>query len=386
MILHNANSIEIHLDRCLNQRHFQAACDHCVGFCPTKAIAQVERQVMLNKESCVGCGLCLKECPTEVYTSKKWDESSLLDALSELETKKVEVFCDLHDNPDVGEKKVGSIQVSTCLGAISQGLWFELGLKCQVGIRLDKCQDCALVSTVSRIKQSIEYANEWLLSCGYEANIVCLENANSPLKRSVRPVISAGEKRMSRRNFFLSFFRTASTPFSDSAKEQITKQESSKVAKLPKHLPIWMERLADVYPKVNQKKGSTAYWSSIKVNDACSACNACTDYCPTGALTTECSADHYRLLFIPGKCIDCRICKETCPKQAITRLQESNTLPFEQQEVYKNKVVQCVRCGKQAVANESNLCYWCAEEPSMTNVLDDARRILFHESNKNQFS
>ena len=72
MILDNARSIELHLDRCLNQRHFRAACDHCVKVCPAGAIKQDHGQVAIISEECTGCGLCLQECPAEVFTTRKW--------------------------------------------------------------------------------------------------------------------------------------------------------------------------------------------------------------------------------------------------------------------------------------------------------------------------
>lgn len=381
MILHNARSIDIHIDRCLNQRHFQAACDHCVRICPVGAITQDDRRVDIKREDCIGCGLCLQQCPAEVFATKKWDERFTLDILPQSGAGKVELLCANHSSTPIdGNSHI--IQVPVCLGAMSKGIWFELGMKGEVFVRLDECQECPMLSAVSSIKNTVEYANEWLQACGYEANILCMEKINHTVQKSRRSAISAGEKRMSRRNFFLNFYNGAAKTISDAARNGSSRLEVDKRRNASPHIPKWMINLHRVYPGAAHKAAAPAYWPSIEVNKDCVTCDACTDYCPTGALTSASAEDHYSKYFIPGFCLDCRICVETCPSQAITRSQKPTSLPFQKQKVFESHIESCSRCGRAALSrNHKELCYWCAEEPSIDHLLHDVRRVLFSGDN-----
>lgn len=379
MILDNARSIDLHLDRCLNQRHFRAACDHCVKVCPAGAIKQDHGQVAIISEECTGCGLCLQECPAEVFTTRKWDESFALDALPESGVNRVELFCDRHSRSDADENS-HCIQVPVCLGAMSRGIWFQLGMKCEVLVRLDECQECSMASAAARINNAVEYANEWLQACGYDANIICVERVNHAIEKTRRSAVSAGERRMSRRNFFLSFYKTAVKTVSNSIPDIGMNSSVEKKRKVPPHIPKWMRNLARAYPQEVPVNGEQAYWPYIEVNKACGACDACTDYCPTGALSSEVVENSYRKYFVPGLCLDCRICMETCPRHAITRSQKAVLLPFEKKKVFESPIESCSRCGGVALSrNHKGLCYWCAEEPPLDHLLHDVRRFVFSE-------
>lgn len=377
MILDNARFIDLHPDRCLNQRHFQAACDHCVTICPAGAIKQDHGQLAIISEECTGCGLCLQECPAEVFVTRKWDESFVFDALPDSGVTKAELFCDNHSRSDADENS-HSIQVPVCLGAMSRGIWFQLGMKCEILVRLDQCQECPMASAEARINNAVEYANEWLQACGYEANIICLEKVNHTIKKTHRSAVRAGERRMSRRNFFLTFYKTAIKTVSSSSPDMSVHSDVEKKRKVPPYIPKWMRNLAQAYPRDVPVTGVQAYWPHIEVNRACGVCDACTDYCPTGALTSVVTEDCYRKYFIPGLCLDCRICMETCPRHAITRSQQAVLLPFEKQKVFESPIERCSRCGGATLSrNHKGLCYWCAGEPQLDHLLHEVRRFLF---------
>lgn len=379
MILENARFIELHLDRCLNSRHFRAACDYCVKVCPSQAIKQNHRQIEIISERCTGCGLCLQECPAEVFVTKKWDERYTLNALPNSGIDKVTLFCDYHSNPK-SDNNSFSLQLPVCLGAMSKGIWFELGIKHEVVAMLDQCQNCPMSIAKDRIINSIEYGNEWLQACGYKANIVCMENVDNTVQEIKRSAISADKQRMSRRGFFLSFYKNATKSINNSTPGFLA-DKTGKRKRLP-HVPKWINNLARAYPQEVPETSAPAYWPYIEINKACCACDACTEYCPTGALTSLVQEDSYNKYFTPGLCLNCHICMETCPKHAITRSQKPIALPFEEKNVFKNLIDYCPKCGQVALSIKHNgLCYWCAEEPSIDNILHDARRVLFASKN-----
>lgn len=40
-------------------------CKLCINECPTKAITMVKNKAVIDPSKCVNCGLCAKKCPTK---------------------------------------------------------------------------------------------------------------------------------------------------------------------------------------------------------------------------------------------------------------------------------------------------------------------------------
>jgi len=49
--------------------------------------------------------------------------------------------------------------------------------------------------------------------------------------------------------------------------------------------------------------------------EKCTACAACADQCPSGAISVAEGGGHY--IIDPEKCVDCAACEEGCPSSAI---------------------------------------------------------------------
>lgn len=43
-------------------RYFCVGCGDCVKHCPTKAISLVSSRAVIDNELCIDCGLCIKAC------------------------------------------------------------------------------------------------------------------------------------------------------------------------------------------------------------------------------------------------------------------------------------------------------------------------------------
>lgn len=52
-----------------------------------------------------------------------------------------------------------------------------------------------------------------------------------------------------------------------------------------------------------------------KIGDACLACGACVDTCPSQAIVE--AGDKYKIL--ADKCTDCNTCASSCPVEAISQ-------------------------------------------------------------------
>ena len=149
MLFKNGNYMEVNTIRCLNQLHQDVECQHCVKNCPGEALVLMNHEIYLIQDNCLGCGLCFSDCPTQVFTSKQWDETTIVADVKEQGAKETQIFCGNHSTPYLakGEKHKGAIQIPTCLSSISKGAWYEIGLLTEAELRLDECENCPIKSS-----------------------------------------------------------------------------------------------------------------------------------------------------------------------------------------------------------------------------------------------
>jgi MinD superfamily P-loop ATPase len=379
MIFDKANTIKIAEKRCLNQRHEAVECNHCSENCPSDAIIIYNKHVLLDKEECGGCGLCLSDCPTQVFQAEQWDETSIVRDVVEEGWKVTEFFCGEHTSPFKKEKNRdrGAVQIPACLSVISRGAWYELGLKTEIELHLEECDDCPLKKALARLEYDIGMASEWLEASGHSAKFSTISQSSiGKTKRSLR-AIETGLKISSRRDLFLSLISKGKQTLGSIAYKG--KSFSNKFDEVPRESLVadWQKRLAKVYTE-NMVEGSPpAYWPTIKKSKDCINCGMCSAVCPSKTLqivvnNTTCS--HY---FTNGLCLDCRICQLFCPKEAISRDREKVEKPFEVKTIVAAPVITCQRCNSFTFKNQDHLCYWCKEEAEIDYSLMKSCRNLF---------
>ena len=178
--------------------------------------------------------------------------------------------------------------------------------------------------------------------------------------------------------------------------------QRSQFGKLTPHQPAWLRRLAEVYPgpagidmgaasveeetlasgdKLSSEDDSCecALWPTLSVADYCTACGACARYCPSGALSTRVVDGMFTHLFTPGMCVACGLCAQVCHSGALTRSYTSQSNPFEEKLMAERPIKTCRKCGSPALEALSGLCYWCANEPPMRSLMDNARDFLLKQ-------
>ncbi|MGQ9543896.1 MAG: 4Fe-4S dicluster domain-containing protein [Candidatus Bathyarchaeia archaeon] len=83
--------------------------------------------------------------------------------------------------------------------------------------------------------------------------------------------------------------------------------------------------------------------------DKCVGCGACSQVCPTGAITYEDSDKYRRLRLDYGLCSFCGRCEENCPWDAIHLTKKYELAVFDRNEAKTGVDIQlfeCIQCGR----------------------------------------
>ncbi|RJE47150.1 MULTISPECIES: 4Fe-4S binding protein [unclassified Dehalobacter] len=371
-------SIKIAENRCLNQTHHAVECNHCIENCPSKAILLHEHSVYLNKDLCCGCGLCFNDCPTQVFSSSLWDETSIVEEVEEQKWKATEFFCGKHSSPFNKDKtwEMGAVQLPACLSMISKGAWYEFGLKTAIELHLDQCEGCSMSRTLSRLDFNVGTAAEWLEASGCTPEINYIHQSSKGKTKKNLKAIETGLKVTSRRDLFLSVIgkgRQISENIRNNTKSFSKERDQER---RNSYLPDWQKRLAEVYPNNRIKGASPAYWPTIKINDKCVNCGMCTNFCPSKTLKNTVEGGICTRYFTSGLCLDCRICQLFCPREAISRDREKVEKPFEATTLFSAAAIKCRRCTSITFDNTRHLCYWCREETAIDDEIKEKYRKL----------
>lgn len=373
MILQQGSSIKMAKNKCLNELHSGASCYHCVQHCPGKSLMTYENQIYQDPGSCLGCGLCLADCPTGAFTSTLWDEKAISKDLKEMPEDTVRIFCGYHDKFGMSaeDKRKGLLVVPGCLSMVSRGGWYEMGSLKKLELRLDKCENCLMRDSLDRLKIAVETANEWLIACGSPERFSYINKQEGNLKEKKLKVDPSGIPVTSRRDFFVNLINRGrlSQPSMKSANDDSVQDQEKKY-----NCADWQLRLGELYSSQNNAEGHFAYWPDIKVESECVNCGMCAKYCPSKALRKVDGEDRSQRYFTSGYCLDCRICMLSCPKQCISRDRVPNANPFDTKLVFETNTCKCLRCGADTVENPEHLCYWCRseakEQDMITSVLN----------------
>jgi Pyruvate/2-oxoacid:ferredoxin oxidoreductase delta subunit len=371
MLFDKGYTIRVAEERCLNQRDNRVKCDHCVKNCPVSAILIAQNHISIDKDLCPGCGLCLSDCPTEVFYSNQWDETTISREVSLQGWKRTEFFCAVHapTSEDEGREK-GAVRLPACLSSVSRGAWFELGLMTEVDLYVDQCDQCPMRKNFPIIEYNVSVAAEWLESSGHVSRINLINWCENDPSKRCREVVNTGLKLTSRRDLFLSLI--------DHAKQVTKGVKENPVGVLDVDcLPKWRKRFAGIY-KENAIEGSAAaYWPTIKISEQCVNCGVCSLFCPSKTLQISEEDGTAPHTFTSGYCLDCRICEMVCSVGAISRDREKVEKPFETITIATAPIMECKRCGDTTTKNPDGLCYWCRQEDIIEANLRESFKNIF---------
>jgi len=113
--------------------------------------------------------------------------------------------------------------------------------------------------------------------------------------------------------------------------------------------------------------------------DACTACGACVQFCPTDALSMTVDKESFKLTFLPAHCLDCEICVIACPESVVTYgpvISELNSI----RTLMTGSLASCQSCETPTVARAGTdgrlLCSWCRHGAGSVRPLHDGAGLL----------
>ena len=264
---------------CLRNEYAHNDCSLCLEQCAHNAFVIREGKWRLDEASCTQCGACIGACPTNALSLYGFS----------LEEAKQKVF---------KEEKISLTCKDSlpCLGAFSVEVWSVLLLegKKNLSCFMGECKGCEHNKdgrVEAAIVQRVNEANA----------LVQLLGAEGAISLSYQKE----EEKSSRRAFFQRFLAPPKIS-EDAPMAPLFSLKKALKQSLEKELLV-QALLSFIYQK--------------KIDDSCTNCKECVQFCPTQALSYD--SAQTKILFQMGKCIGCRICEDICKPKSIHSFNEA---------------------------------------------------------------
>jgi len=329
-----SRAIRVYPRQCAKLRHRRSTCTLCADYCPVQAITWGE-SLQVDPDKCTGCGICAAVCPTGALEAQNPTNVELLTRIQGLakEGASTAFACPKYLEARGGDANrflqvncLGRLDESVLVGAVSLGaqtIWLLDGA----------CQECPYAAGRTVAEQALQRANALLQACGVPQRIFI--GPQVPLGPRTAPRPSAPEG-ISRRDFFTLLTRQAvkttvvavdSVLGGQGAQDE--EKQPPKKGELPVRLPAKrrlilaaLRRLGK--PVVASFTGGGPFgpaqgelWAQFGFQEACTGCQMCAFFCPTGALSKVEEGGKVGVAFRISQCTNCRLCQDICYKEAV---------------------------------------------------------------------
>lgn len=346
-------------ERCLRSRSKAATCDACVVGCPVGAITLAEGAPQVELDACIGCGLCLHQCPVGVFDGRDGVDRLLHCADQLVDRDVIEVACAAHPDVATGDKGVDAVVRTTgCLAALGPSAYVglaALGIR-QTRVRLDACATCPLVALEPDIVRTLRKARDLLTAAGHPNALII---APVPVGHKTRLIYSAKNPPVSRRGLFKAL--TASSNRSAELTAPADDPQTSTGA--PRERRRLIRALRRIEPPATAVVPGSDL-TQLAVSDSCTACEVCARACPTHAICVERGTDAFAVTFLPSACINCGLCLPLCEPGALTRSGSPTfgaLLEAEPRLLHQGALQHCRKCHAPFAGKANNgLCPVCS--------------------------
>lgn len=304
-------SLLIDEDLCVNLRGRVQICTQCADTCPAEALTISTDAIDVDEQGCTGCGACLPACSAGVHSLTGFVPRRFLGALRGAEA--------VHLHCSASRDRGGGV-VIPCHRVLDPRL---LAAAAADGVSiiqlhgLDHCGRCEKGSALEFLGHSRRQLADWL---GDAAPEVVQARDSEPAGHRVYE----DQPHLSRR----AFLRFAGAQTAVTAAEWIVpvaETGDAEAESLPffqgggerQRSVVYQAMLAERADALEWQDGAVLPWRGRSFNDACTACLACGERCPTGALQSLENESARQVSFEQALCTDCGLCERVCPQHAV---------------------------------------------------------------------
>lgn len=370
---------EINIDgsRCLKNRCDNVDCNSCVESCPTSAIA-INGRIDINSDDCFDCGICMSTCKTGVFSFADADKRDYL-------TKRYPELVQKGSGLPfiICKKKAGDFSfLPDCIGMFSESdlTAAALELKQDIFVYGGTCAKCS-GSNNRIIENNFSSANKILSLLNVPWRIRKVQDwENLDLQNILKNIQKKEEEKtsLSRRNFFnhlkaRSMNVGATAVLNDNTEDALITKPGRK-----KWIPEKRKKLLDLLGKLGvssaeQTEAGSIPFYKLTINDSCTLCNICSDFCPTGALSKYEDGFETGLGFDLLKCVRCTDCEKLCPEGAIKREQYISAEDIKNcsgVRMARRELFECIDCEMKFLPkNNERKCSRCLKLKKLDEII-----------------
>lgn len=309
-------------------------CDTCIKKCPSQAISIDKKSIAINWDSCLECGVCVKECKMGVFSLKYYKDNKVYNEIASLSKSGEPVVLSCKKVSSKNRIGVtipcgGWIDDSTFIWAIANGAK-------EVYIKLSDCKSCDIVCGFEKLTEEVENFKTFQKALKLDCKIQIIDET-AKIKLNLDKANKKEDVNLSRRELFSYFKRRSKTSIgqiygymSNSDKQEVSNRSVvlNEEKKLPFRKNIFVSSLVffdfkDIKNNLPQKYVFKYLGGVLIDQDKCNLCGICYRLCPTGALMEISKENDEGYLQKEGiktnnmHCLNCDVCISWCDKDAI---------------------------------------------------------------------
>lgn len=303
-------------------------CKRCLDACACGAIRSTGERIEVDAYLCQGCAACTMACPTGALAldASMAGEDRWRDALEPVSDASTPWLAVVHDAASrdrltgLAAPQVRLIEVCA-IPEFSETLWMETLARGASALIL-VVDPAAPSQTLNTIARTVAEAKEILLAIGRAAEAIT--------------VAAPGEAAMT---------IDALLRLGVSSPPAIPVRSESKRTRFLAAVDAIAS--TDKPPATRDLAEGASFGAVIVDRQGCTLCLACTNLCPTGALTRG-NGTPPALMFKESLCVQCNLCRGGCPEKAITLQPRFLPKRSEREEIrilHADEPVPCSRCG-----------------------------------------
>jgi ferredoxin len=355
----NVASPAVRTTSCVRFRYRYSACDRCAEVCPHQAIELSDDGVRIAPEKCTNCGLCTTACRAGALTARNMPRIEWLKQA--IRANAYSFAC-----APSGERAEAIVP---CLGAIDAAMLAYLA-KRRIDVELrgsNHCERCSHGATgASQLKLNLDGAaclsavvpeEQWAMPTLPEAHGGAQERADTSF--------AAG-----RRQLFRRIVGRGVDEVMQSANAMPAPPVPERALRAGAPALNDMRELMQIVCKPRKggafrvREHASLPMAELTMSPGCSACEACSRTCPTGALSVNESDETWTLAFNADRCVACGVCVEVCQPKALKARSEFDASPGRgPATLYSLAKQRCRRCDRFFVsARPQENCVVCSDD------------------------